>query len=389
MSKTFSIFSSKKKNIAKGFVFTKFALACLILFNSFSQNIWAKEAKHPVFKNYKIKELATGLKSPWAIEQLGNELYLVTEKEGSLRLISDGVVSGEIQGVPEVFARSQGGLMDVVLHPDFKQNEWIYLTYAVGSRDKNALRLMRVKLAGQELVEQQVLFTVSPWKDTPVHYGARLTFLADNSLLLTSGDGFDYRESAQKKDSLLGKVIRLNDDGSVPNDNPFVGDKNVKPEIWSLGHRNPQGIVFDQKRHKVFANEHGPKGGDEINIITKANNYGWPVITNGVDYSGALITPFKEYQGMQQPLVDWTPSIAPSSLVVYYGQMFPELNGDLLSTTLKSKELRRVRLEGDAVLFQQSLFLEVGARLRDVMIDQQGAIILLTDDGRVLRVIRE
>jgi len=348
----------------------------------------ASETTNDDFSNYQITEVASGLSSPWAIEQLADDEYLVTEKTGNLRLIKQGVVSDPIENMPKVFVRSQGGLMDLVLHPKFKENQWFYFTYAFGNRKQNALRLMRAKLKDKGLVEPEVLFTVTPWKDTPVHYGGRLTFLADNSLLLTTGDGFDYRESAQEKDSLLGKIIRINDDGSVPKDNPFVGEENIKPEIWTLGHRNPQGIVYDKKRNQVFSNEHGPKGGDEVNIIEKGKNYGWPIITNGVDYSGALITPFKEYQGMQQPLVDWTPSIAPSALVVYYGQMFPELNGDLLSTTLKSKELRRVRLEGDSFLFQQSLFLEIGARLRDVMIDKQGAIVLLTDDGRILRIER-
>ncbi|MBV1911070.1 MAG: PQQ-dependent sugar dehydrogenase [Kangiellaceae bacterium] len=348
----------------------------------------ADELKESAFSNYKVSEISTGLVSPWAIAQIGENEFLVTEKSGQLRRIKHGIISAPVNNVPMVFDRSQGGLMDLVLHPNYQQNQWLYLTYAVGYRKKNALRLMRAKLVGETLVEQQVLFTVSPWKDTPVHYGARLTFLSDHSLLLTSGDGFDYRESAQKKDSLLGKVIRLNDDGSIPKDNPFVAQDGTKPEIWSLGHRNAQGIAYDHKRDLVFANEHGPKGGDEINQIEKAYNYGWPIITQGVDYSGALITPFKSYQGMQQPLVDWTPSIAPSSLVVYYGDMFPELNGDLLSTTLKSRELRRVKLDNKNVRFQQSLLTEVDARLRDIMIDSKGALILLTDDGRVIRVAR-
>ncbi len=340
------------------------------------------------FKNYQVKQIASGLQSPWSIVQLNSDQFLVAEKVAQLRIISNGTVSEPVQGLPDIFVRSQGGLMDLVLHPQYQNNQWIYFSYAHGQREKNALRVMRAKLKDNQLTEKQILLTVSPWKDTPVHYGARMAFLPDNSLLITSGDGFDYRESAQKKDSLLGKIMRINDDGSIPSDNPFVNEKDVKPEIWSLGHRNPQGIVYDSQRQKVFSNEHGPKGGDEINLIEKGKNYGWPIVTNGVDYSGALISPFKEYKGMQQPMVDWTPSIAPSALTVYYADMFPELKGDLLSTTLKSKELRRVKLNGTSVAFQQSLLTELDARLRDVMIDQQGAIILLTDDGRVLRVTR-
>jgi aldose sugar dehydrogenase len=361
---------------------------CILWLFIFAPNLFAAEQQAISLSNYKVTQLASGLDSPWAIVQLDQSTYLVTEKVGRMRLISAGKVSEPIANVPEVFARSQGGLMDLELHPNYQTNQWLYFTYAVGNREKNALRLMRAKLVEEKLLEQQVLLTVSPWKDTPVHYGARLAFLPDNSLLLTSGDGFDYRESAQKKDSLLGKIIRINDDGSIPNDNPFIKEKNVKSEIWSLGHRNPQGIVYDKQRNQVFANEHGPKGGDEINLIEKGQNYGWPIVTNGVDYSGALITPFKKYEGMEQPLVDWTPSIAPSALAVYYGEMFPELKGNLLTTTLKSKELRRVKLVNGKVEFQQSLLKEIEARLRDVMIDLQGGIILLTDDGRVLRVTR-
>lgn len=166
-------------------------------------------------------------------------------------------------------------------------------------------------------MDQQVLFTISPVKDTPVHYGGRIAFLPDTTLLLSSGDGFDYRESAQKGNRLLGKIIRLNDDGTIPDDNPFVAASKVQSAIWSLGHRNPQGLVYDAGRKQVFSNEHGPKGGDEINIIEPGKNYGWPVITYGRDYSGANITPYKKYPGMEQSFVDWTPSIAPSSLAVY------------------------------------------------------------------------
>lgn len=361
-------------------------LIALLLF--FAQSSLANEADQLQFSNYKITEVASGLSSPWSMVQLDNDTYLVSERTGSLRLISKGKISEPIKNVPPVFARSQGGLMDIVLHPNFEQNQWIYITYAFGKREQNALRLIRAKLQTNQLVELQELITIAPWKNTPVHYGARLTFLKDNSLLLTSGDGFDYRESAQKPDSLLGKIIRLADDGAIPADNPFVKDTAIRSEIWSFGHRNPQGIAYDAKRDKVYSNEHGPKGGDEINLIEKGKNYGWPVITQGVDYSGALITPFKEYRGMEQPLVDWTPSIAPSSLVVYYGSMFPELNGDLLSTTLKSKELRRVKLANGAIQFQQSMLMEINARLRHVMVNKQGAIMLLTDDGRVLEVSR-
>lgn len=338
--------------------------------------------------DYQVSTLVSGLSAPWAMVFLPDKSILVTERSGQLRHVRDGKVSEPISGVPDVYFRGQGGLLDIRLHPDYEQNGWLYLSYAHGNSKANALRLMRAKFQQGKLVDQQVLFTVTPAKDTPVHYAGRIAFLPDNTLLLTTGDGFDYRESAQRKDSLLGKIVRLNDDGSIPADNPFAKESGANPAIWSLGHRNPQGLVYDPVRKQVFSHEHGPKGGDEINIIEPGKNYGWPVITYGRDYSGASITPYTEYEGMEQPLVDWTPSIAPSSLVVYYGRMFPEFEGDLLATTLKSKELRHVKLKGTEVVAQASFLTELKQRLRHIEIDKEGAIYLLTDRGNLLRVSR-
>ncbi|MET4695706.1 PQQ-dependent sugar dehydrogenase [Endozoicomonas lisbonensis] len=348
---------------------------------------------------YQVSTLASGLDAPWSMvflpdqglvdNRLPEKSLLVTERSGQLRQIKAGQVSEPIKGVPDVFYRGQGGLLDIKLHPDYEQNGWLYLSYAHGSKDANALRLMRARLQGLTLIEQQVLFTVTPAKNTPVHYAGRIAFLPDKTLLLTTGDGFNFRESAQKKSSLLGKIVRLNDDGSIPDSNPFFTEEGAHPAIWSLGHRNPQGLVYDSRRQQVFSHEHGPKGGDEINIIEPGKNYGWPVITYGRDYSGATITPYKEYPGMEQPFVDWTPSIAPSSLLVYRGAMFPELEGDLLATTLKSRELRRVKMEGSQVTGQESLLTDLEQRLRHIEVDSEGAIYLLTDQGDLLKVTRK
>ena len=360
------------------------ALVCLVLMVS---RVGADVV--PQSPVYQVTTLVEELDSPWSMVVLRDSSLLVTERTGQLRRIHNGKVSEPVEGVPEVFYRGQGGLLDIKLHPDFERNGWLYLSYAHGTRDANALRLMRAKLQGSKLIDQQVLFTVTPSKNTPVHYGGRIAFLPDKTLLLSTGDGYDFRESAQKKESLIGKIVRLNDDGSIPEDNPFLGEKNAHPAIWTLGHRNPQGLVYDIRRKQVISHEHGPKGGDEINIIEAGKNYGWPVITYGKDYSGATITPYTEYPDMEQPFVDWTPSIAPSSLAVYYGTMFPELEGDLLATTLVSRELRRVRMDGNKVAGQESLLTSPDQRLRHIELDRDGAIYLLTDQGNLFKVTRK
>ena len=229
---------------------------------------------------------------------------------------------------------------------------------------------------------------LAPLKDTPVHYGGRLAFLRDGTLLLSVGDGFDYREQAQQLDSHLGKLVRLNDDGTVPDDNPFVGDADMLPEIWSYGHRNAQAIVFDTRTQRVYAHEHGPAGGDELNRITRHGNYGWPIATDGRDYSGAAISPFTDYPGTARPLTHWTPSIAPAGMAIVTGDAFPELEGDLLVAALKSRDVRRLQLEGDDVVSDTPLFGELDERLRDVRVAKDGTIWLLTDsaNGRILRV---
>ena len=374
------------------------ALSCLLSLNVQAQSNTSIKS----MPDYQITEVASGLNYPWSLAFLSNDELLVTERIGHLRKIIAGKLSEPISGLPEdIYVKSQGGLLDVVLHPDYAQNGWIYLSYAAGTDDNNALKVMRAKLKGLALSEQQVLFTVTPTKNTPVHFGGRMAFLPDHSLLITSGDGFDFREQAQLKTNMLGKIIRIMDDGSVPLDNPFVAsgevlttsasvkDKhNASQYIYSYGHRNPQAIVYDPLRKLIFANEHGPAGGDEVNIIKAGNNYGWPVITRGLDYSGARISPFIDYPGMEQPWVDWTPSIAPSSMVVYYGNMFGKLQGDILATSLKFKRVYWLQIEGNELVYQSTIFTEIEQRLRDIAVHPDGSLYLLTDSaqGKILRI---
>jgi len=343
------------------------------------------------FPAYEVETIAKDLDFPWSLAFLPDGNLLVTERSGQIRMVSAGSVSEPLSGLPNnIYAKGQGGVLDVVLHPDYGSNGWLYLSYVVGSDDKNALQVMRAKLSGNQLTQQQTIFTVSPFKDTPVHFAGRMTFLPDNSLLITSGDGFDYREDAQRLNNLLGKVIRVNDDGSVPANNPFLSEDadSLSNYVFSYGHRNAQAILYDPVRSVIFSNEHGPDGGDELNVIQAGVNYGWPVITYGNDYIGGRISPFTEYPNMQQPLLDWTPSIAPSGMAVHSGDMFKILNGDFLVSVLKFKEVRWVQMLGMKVVGQVSLFKELGQRIRDVRVHSDGSIYILTDseNGSILRI---
>jgi glucose/arabinose dehydrogenase len=341
------------------------------------------------FPAYQSEVLTDQLTSPWAVAALPGDRLVISERVGAIRLWQNGELTPAIDGVPDVFFKGQGGLLDVKPHPNFSNNSWLYFTYATGDDAQNALRLSRATLSDNRLTDIQHLLTVSPMKDTPVHYGGRIAFLDDGSLLVTSGDGFDYREQAQSLNNLLGKVIRINDDGSIPQDNPFVKDSSKRSEIWSYGHRNPQGLVYDSTRSLLFEHEHGPAGGDEINIIEAGKNYGWPVITYGKDYSGATISPFTEYQGMELPMVNWTPSIAPSGMVVYRGKEFSDLDGDLLVTTLKDRNLRWLQIEGRQVKSQATVFSDFSARLRDIALDHDGIIYLITDAGSLIKITKQ
>jgi glucose/arabinose dehydrogenase len=339
-------------------------------------------------EDFTVTTVAEGLDFPWSLAFLPDGSMLVTERSGQLRRVTDGQVSDPISGVPEVYARSQGGLFDVVLHPDFANNNTVYLTYAGGTRKSNATHLARAQLVGNDLENFEVLFVVDRKKDTAAHFGGRLAFLKDGTMLLTTGDGFDYREQAQNLGNHLGSTIRLNDDGSVPDDNPFVGQEAVQSEIWTYGHRSPQGLTVDPATGTVYETEHGPKGGDEVNILIAGNNYGWPVITYGRDYSGARISPFTEMDGLEQPLVDWTPSIAPSGLALYTGDLFPKWKGDLFAGALLERTVHRIDLEDGAVIGQEILLEELGERIRDVRDGPDGYIYILTDspEGRILRL---
>lgn len=342
----------------------------------------------PAVGAYRLETVAEGLAHPWCIAFLDNGTMLVTERSGNLRLVRDGALVAEpVAGVPAVYARSQGGLFDVAPHPRFAENRLLYLSYAHGTPDANATRLARARFDGERLTDVTPIFTVTP-KDTPHHYGGRLMFLPDGTLLLTTGDR-RRRRAAQRLDNLLGKVVRLNDDGSVPSDNPFVADDDALDAIFTYGHRNPQGLAFDAASGAIYLHEHGARGGDELNVLAAGANYGWPVATHGLDYSGALITPYKAYPGTVQPLIHWTPSIAPAGMALYDGEAFPEWRGDLFVTSLAFKNVERLDLEDGAVKARTPMFQELDERIRDVRQGPNGHLFILTDSpqGRLVRVV--
>ena len=362
----------------------------------------AQDAQGEVFDSelgrYRVDTVADGLSYPWAIEFMPDGRLLVTEKSGSLRIVSpDGKVSAPVAGVPEVVARGQGGLLDVAVHPDFDRNRLVYLTYTEGGPDgTNSTAASRGRLSedGRRLTDVELVFRQEPKLSGSKHYGSRLVFAPDGHIFITTGERSDdeYRVQSQDLGSLLGKVVRLNPDGSVPADNPFVGRDGARPEIWSYGHRNVQGADINPESGKLWTIEHGPRGGDEINIPAPGANYGWPVVSHGINYSGSPVgSGLKQMAGMVDPIVTWTPVIAPCGMRFYAGTMFPAWRGNLFIAGLRSRALVRLELDGERVVHEERLLLPLNLRLRDVAVGPDGAIHVISDErnGRLLRLSAE
>jgi glucose/arabinose dehydrogenase len=353
-------------------------------------------AQAPELKTgYKVTEVAKGLDHPYAVAFLPDGALLVTEREGRVRLIRNGHLQAQpVAGVPRVHHGGQAGLFDIVLHPKFAENSFVYLVYAHGTAAANATRVARARFDGTALQDLKVIFEAAPLKDTSNHYGGRLAFISDTEFALAIGDGFEYREKAQDNTSHLGKIVVLNDDGTTPANGPFMRTPNARPDIYTNGHRNQQGLAFDTVSGRLYETEHGPQGGDELNVIEPGRNYGWPVITYGMDYSGAYVSPYTTREGMEQPVVQWTPSIAPSGLAIYRGDKFPAWEGDAFVGALAHKHLRRVDLDdrGNAT-GEQRLLTDLDERIRDVRVSPDGYLYVTTDypaagkkTGRVLRI---
>lgn len=335
--------------------------------------------------------VARGLQHPWAIAFLPDGRMLVTERPGRLRIVgADGRLSSPLEGVPAVLARGQGGLLDVAIDPAFTENRLVYLSFAEPDESGTAgTTVVRGRLGEGRLEEVQAIYRQQPRLSGSGHFGSRLVFGRDNTLFVTQGDRMSYRDSAQALSAGMGKIMRINRDGSVPRDNPFVGRAGVLPEIWSYGHRNVQAAALHPGTGQLWTAEHGARGGDELNHPEAGKNYGWPVITYGIDYSGARIGEGAVKAGMEQPVYYWDPVIAASGMAFYTGDKYAGWNGSMLIGSMTPGGLVRLVLENGRVAREERYLGELRRRIRDVQQGPDGFIYLVTDhdDGEVLRVV--
>jgi glucose/arabinose dehydrogenase len=344
----------------------------------------------PVKADVRVETVARGLEHPWGLAFLPDGRMLVTERPGRLRIVErDGRVSEPLSGVPEVQARGQGGLLDVALDPHFAKNRLVYLSYAEpGPGGTAGTAVARGRHGEGRLEDVRVIYRQQPKVRGSSHFGSRLVFARDGTLFITQGDRSSYRDGAQDLSVGFGKIVRIKPDGSVPGDNPFVGRDGARPEIWSYGHRNVQSAALHPKTGQLWTVEHGARGGDELNHPEAGKNYGWPVITYGVDYSGATIGEGTAKPGMEQPVYYWDPVIAPSGMTFYTGNAFPDWTGSVFIGSLRGQALVRLTLENGRVAREERYLRELGERIRDVRQGPDGLLYLLTDssDGRLLRL---
>ena len=331
---------------------------------------------------FRVVTVVAGLQYPWGLAFLPDGRMLVTEREGRLRIITDGKLDPQpVAGLSQIALHGQGGLLDIALHPRFAENSLVYLAYAARGSDGVGTEVARGKLAGNQLENVQVIFRQQPKGNGGNHFGSRLAFDRAGLLYITLGDRGEM-ERAQKPDDHAGSVIRLHDDGRVPADNPFVGKAGWKPEKFTLGNRNIQGAALHPQTGMLWTHEHGPRGGDEVNVIRAGTNYGWPVITYGVNYgTRTKIGEGTAKPGMAQPLHYWVPSIAPSGMAFYSGDKFPRWRGDLFVGALKDELLVRLKLDGEKVVREERLLKGRLGRIRDVRVGPDGYVYLLTDEA--------
>jgi glucose/arabinose dehydrogenase len=342
--------------------------------------------KHEV----RVVTVAKGLRHPWGLAFLPDGRMLVTERPGRMRIVSaSGQVSPPLAGVPEVYARGQGGLLDVTLHPDFARNRLVYFSYAEPGPGGagTAAALARLSDDGARLENLKVVFRQQPKAEGGIHFGSRLVFARDGRLFITIGER-NQMDLAQDVSVNRGQVIRIEADGRIPADNPFVNRNGARPEIWSYGHRNPQGAALHPQSGKLWTVEHGPGGGDEVNIPLPGRNYGWPVIGHGRHYDGRPIGIGTHKEGMEQPVYFWNPAIAPSGMDFYTGDKFPGWRGNMLIAVLRQQMLVRLELNGEKVVREERMLRDIGDRLRHVRQGPDGFVYLLTDEseGRILRL---
>jgi glucose/arabinose dehydrogenase len=367
------------------------SLAFGLIFNAglvHSKSLTVKTETTPI----QVTTVTDGLQNPWSMAFLPDGRILVTERSGTMRIVSaDGNKGPALSGLPDIVSRGQGGLLDVVLAPDYVINKRIYFSYSEpdASGKANSTAVAHAVLNGNKLEQVTRIFSQQPKIESTAHFGSRLVFNPDGTLFITLGDRYSAMQDAQKLDNHQGKVVRVNADGSVPDDNPYVNKAGALPEIWSIGHRNVQGAALHPTTGKLWTGEHGPQGGDELNIDEAGKNYGWPIITYGENYGGGKIGEGTEKNGMEQPLYKWVPSIATAGFIFYTGDKFPEWKGNLLMTSLRAQTLARLTIEGEKVVHEERLFQkEIGERLRHVVQGPDGFVYLLSDEsnGKIYRL---
>ena len=337
---------------------------------------------------FRLTPIAKGLDYPWSMAILPNGDVLITERSGKLRIVRGGRLDRRsVPGVPDSVQENQGGLLDIALHPDFAKNRLVYLSYTGGADEELGTEVGRGRFDGERLVGFRKILDAGPKSDGGRHFGSRLVFDRQGYLFVTSGDRASPSR-AQRLDDLAGKIIRIGDDGRIPPDNPFVGRAGARPEIYSYGNRNPQGLALHPVTGRIWAAEHGPRGGDEINLIARGVNYGWPVITYGRSYAGFKIGEGTHKSGMAQPVRYWVPSISPSGMVFYTGNDFPAWRGNLFLGALSGQVLVRLEMDGNRVVREERLLRRLDERIRDVRQGPDGKLYILTDssEGAMLRL---
>jgi glucose/arabinose dehydrogenase len=337
-----------------------------------------------------VEVLARGLNYPWSLAHLPGGVMLITEKRGGVRIFRNGALAAEpLQGAPQnILNDGDSGLLDIVLDPDFARTRTLFISFTEGTLEANRMALYRARFDGRALLDGRIIYRIPNDKRGSGHSGGRIAFLPDGTLLVTTGEGYDYRDQAQALASRLGKVLRLDREGRPPRDNPFVGRAGVAPEIYTLGHRNPLGLLRDPRDGAVWLHGMGPRGGDEINLLRAGANYGWPRTTYGTDYDGTVISPLLEAPGVTNPALVWNPSISPSGFALYLGDAFPQWRGDFFVGALSGQHLRRVRIRNGVAVLEEMLLHERRQRIRDVRAGPDGFLYLLTDeeDGNLLRI---
>lgn len=340
--------------------------------------------------SFHLDTLYTQLENPWGMAWLPDGRMLITERKGEILVFEDDQFSGtRLNGVPDLHHVNQAGLLDIQLHPEHEQNGWIYIAYAKAVEGGGATAIMRFKLEGNEMVEKEDLIVTTPAHPAGRHYGSRIVFDNKNYLYFSNGDRGNNPDNAQDLSNSHGKIHRIHDDGRIPADNPFLGESDAVPSIWTYGNRNPQGLVFDAENDRIWEIDHGPRGGDEINLIEKGNNYGWPVITYGIDYDGSIISEKTEKEGMEQPIHYWDPSIAPCGAMLVTSDLYPNWKGNLLIGTLAMQHINRVELDGTSYVGEERLLQDIG-RVRDVAQGPDGYIYAIAEgSGLLIKIIPE